>query len=322
MRSRWEASPDRYPPLAGTPAEFLSASSTAQARRARRRQGVVTALASLLVIAVVTSVIALHARQSAVQARNVAMAEQFESQSEAIGDTDPVLSKMLSVAAYRIHPSDQATYAMLAAGALPGVNVMEAGSNWAYTVAFSPHGKTLASGNYDGTIRLWNAATGQQIRPPLNGHAGEVNSIAFSHDGKTLASGDSNGTIQLWNVATGQQIRPPLNGHAGVVNSVAFSPDGTTLASGSDNAVQLWNVATGHLTENYSVASNNGPVNSVAFSPHGQTLASGNQNGTILLWNAATGQLTENFSVASNNGPVNSVAFSPDAPDPGQRQQR
>src|SRR5271165_3151653 len=231
VRSRWEASPDRYPPLAGTPAEFLSASSTAQARRARRRQGVVTALASLLVIAVVTSVIALHARQSAVQARNVAIAETFESQSEALGDTNPVLSKMLSVAAYRIHPSDQATYAMLAAGALPGVNVMEAGSNWAYTVAFSPHGKTLASGNYDGTIRLWNAATGQQIGQTLNdGHAGEVNSIAFSHDGKTLASGDSNGTIQLWNVATGQQIRPPLNGRAGGVNSVAFSPDGTTLA--------------------------------------------------------------------------------------------
>jgi len=313
VRSRWEASPDRYPPLAGTPAEFLSASSTAQARRARRRQGVVTALASLLVIAVVTSVIALHARQSAVQARNVAIAETFESQSEALGDTNPVLSKMLSVAAYRIHPSDQATYAMLAAGALPGVNVMEAGSNWAYTVAFSPHGKTLASGNYDGTIRLWNAATGQQIGQTLNdGHAGEVNSIAFSHDGKTLASGDSNGTIQLWNVATGQQIRPPLNGRAGGVNSVAFSPDGTTLASGSDNAVQLWNVATGQRTENYSVASNNGPVNSVAFSHDGKTLASGNQNGTILLWNAATSQLTENYSVASNNGPVYSVAFSPD----------
>ncbi len=311
VRSRWQASPDRYPPLAGTPAEFLSASSTAQARRARRRQGVAAALASLLVISVVTSVIALFARENAIQARNVAVSEQVTSQSEAIGDTNPVLSKLLSVAAYRIHRSDQATYAMLAAGALPGVNVITAGSNWVYTVAFSPDGKTLASGNADGTIQLWNAATGQQIRPPLNGHAGEDNSIAFSPDVKTLAGGDSNGTIQLWNVATGQQIRPPLNGHAGEVNSIAFSPDGTTLASGSDNnAVQLWNVATGQLTEN-SVASNIGQVNSVAFSPDGKTLASGNQNGTIWLRNAATGQPIGN-PVTGNTGPVNSVAFSPD----------
>jgi WD40 repeat protein len=313
VRSRWEASPDRYPPLAGTPAEFLSASSTAQARRARRRQGVVTALAGLLVIAVVTSVIALRARQSAVQARDVAISGQLESQSEAIGDTDPVISKLLSVAAYRIHPSDQAIYAMLAAGALPGVNVIQAGSNWTYTVAFSPHGKLLASGNYDGTIRLWNAATGQQIGKTLNGHAGRVNSVAFSPDGKTLASGVGlDGIIQLWNVATGQQIRPPLNGHAGQVNSVAFSPDGTTLASGSNDAVQFWNAANGQLTENYPVASNVGPVNSVAFSLDGQTLASGNQNGTSWLWKVAPGQLTENYSVTGNNGPVNSVTFSPD----------
>ena len=320
VRSRWEASPDRYPPLAGTPAEFLSASSTAQARRTRRREGIVIALASLLVIAVVTSVIALsasnsafHARNNAIQELKVATSAGLTSQSEAIGDTDPVISKLLSVAAYRIHPSDQATYAMLTAGALPGVNVIRAGSNWAYTVAFSPHGNLLASGNYDGTIRLWNAATGQQIGKTLNGHAGEVNSVAFSPDGKTLASGvGSNGTIQLWNVATGQQIRSPLNGHAGEVNSVAFSPDGTTLASGSNDAVQLWNVATGQLTENYPVASSVGPVNSVAFSPDGQTLASGNQNGTSWLWKVAPGQLTENYSVTGNNGPVDSVAFSHD----------
>src|SRR5271165_6816194 len=311
VRSRWEASPDRYPPLAGTPAEFLSASSTAQARRARRRQGVVTALASLLVIAVVTSVIALHARQSAVQARNVAIAETFESQSEALGDTNPVLSKMLSVAAYRIHPSDQATYAMLAAGALPGVNVMEAGSNWAYTVAFSPHGKTLASGDSNGTIQLWNVATGQQIRPPLNGRAGGVNSVAFSPDGTTLASGSDN-AVQLWNVATGQRTENySVASNNGPVNSVAFSHDGKTLASGNQNGtILLWNAATSQLTENYSVASNNGPVYSVAFSPDGQTLASGS-NGEVQLWNAATGQPTGTLQTGDVK-PVNSVAFSPD----------
>ncbi len=311
--ARISADPVRYPSLSQTERDFIRASERARRRRVRRREVIMAFLMVLVVGFASAAFLAVRAGQETASERDAAVSELLASQSEAMGDADPVLSKMLSVAAYRIHPSDQATYAMLAAGALPGVNRLPAGSNWAYTVAFSPQGKTLASGNYDGTIRLWNAATGQQIGKTLNdSRAGEVLSVAFSPDGKTLASGNQNGTIQLWNVASGQQIRPPLNGHAGKVNSVAFSHDGTTLASGSDNAVQLWNAATGQLTENYSVASNIGPVNAVAFSPDGQTLASGNQNGTILLWNAATGQLTENYSVASNNGPVNSVAFSPD----------
>ncbi|MHC5825765.1 MAG: WD40 repeat domain-containing protein, partial [Nostoc sp.] len=63
--------------------------------------------------------------------------------------------------------------------------------------AFSPDGKTLSSGSYDHTIKLWNLATGEQIRT-LTGHSEQVYSLAFSPDGKTLVSGSCDNTIKIW----------------------------------------------------------------------------------------------------------------------------
>jgi WD40 repeat protein len=107
-------------------------------------------------------------------------------------------------------------------------------------VSFSPDGKTLATGSYDRTIKLWNVETGQEIRT-LTGHNGSVYTVSFSNDGKTLATGSWDSTIKLWNVETGKEIRT-LSGHNGSVYTVSFSPDGKTLATGSDDGtIKLWN---------------------------------------------------------------------------------
>lgn len=110
--------------------------------------------------------------------------------------------------------------------------VVQAGhSEGAGSVAFSPDGKMLATGSMDKTIKLWEAATGRELRT-LTGHSSFVLSVVFSPDGKTLASGSVDKTIKFWEVATGRELRT-LNGHANWVNSLAFSGDGQTLASGS-----------------------------------------------------------------------------------------
>ena len=118
------------------------------------------------------------------------------------------------------------------------------------SVAYSPDGKTLAAGNADKTIKLWDVATGKDTatfgsKEAGNLHAYGVYSVAYSPDGKTLAAGSMDKTIKLWDVATGKE-QATLQGHTKYVSSVAFSPDGKTLASGSGDAtIKLWDVATG-----------------------------------------------------------------------------
>jgi dipeptidyl aminopeptidase/acylaminoacyl peptidase len=179
-----------------------------------------------------------------------------------------------------------------------------------YSVAFSPDGKTIASGSGDNTIRLWDVGAGRLIRS-IAGHGGAVRSVAFSPDGKMIASASEDKTIKLWQVSTGKHIRL-FNGHTGSVYSVAFSPDGKTLASsseeGNDSALRLWDVNTGRLIRSFE--ERNTWVPSVAFSPDGKMIASGSHEQVVKLWDVGTGNLIRSF--VGHRNTIHSVAFSPD----------
>ncbi len=112
------------------------------------------------------------------------------------------------------------------------------------SVAFSPDGRSLASGGEDNNIKLWDVETGIEQRS-LVGHSSRVMSVVFSPDSSMLASGSWDNTVKLWDVKTGIERRS-LNGHSDQVTTVAFSPDGRTIASGStDTTTRLWNSETG-----------------------------------------------------------------------------
>jgi len=163
-------------------------------------------------------------------------------------------------------------------------------SSWVYSVTFSPDGTRIVSGSSDYTIKLWDVATGREIRT-FQGHSGSVASVAFSRDGGRIVSGSKDSSIKLWDVATGRVLRT-FTDHPSpaVVTSVAFSPDGTRIVSGSwYNKVKLWDAATGREIRTFSGHSSF--VRSAAFSPDGARIVSGSWDTTIKVWDAATGKL-------------------------------
>ncbi|NER25787.1 MAG: NACHT domain-containing protein, partial [Symploca sp. SIO1C2] len=156
-----------------------------------------------------------------------------------------------------------------------------------HSVAFSPNGKILATGDTLGEIRLWRLDDGKHILI-CKGHTYSVKSLVFSCDGQTLASGGYDHTVKLWDIHTGQCLNT-LQGHTNVVMSVAFSPNGQTLVSGSeDHTVRLWDINTGNCLNILQGHTNY--VRSVTLSCDGQTLASSSFDHTIKLWDIHTGQ--------------------------------
>jgi transcriptional regulator with XRE-family HTH domain len=341
--TRISADPARHPPLSQTDQDFLRASDHARRRSVRRRQSLVALLAALVIGLAAVTGLAVHARQQVAQQRDIALARLLISESHSVASNDPALSRLLSVAAWRINPSHATRHAMLAAAALP-IAILTSPGHSVVSVAFSPDRKTLAIGNSDGTVQLWNLATS---RPVVTLHATSArygaDGVAFSPDGKLLASGDGDGTVRLWDLATG---RPVVTLHAtsarNAVFGVAFSPDGKLLASaGIDGTVRLWNLATGRpvgaplqagsrpdtgvpavvFTRDGKLASGDGTVvtfspdgvTAVAFSSDGKLLASAGIDGTVRLWNPATGRpvVTIHATRSARFG-VLGVAFSSD----------
>jgi WD40 repeat protein/tRNA A-37 threonylcarbamoyl transferase component Bud32 len=179
-------------------------------------------------------------------------------------------------------------------------------SKYVSAVAWSPDGKSIASGGWDKVVQIWDAKTNQLISA-CKGHSRFVFAVTWSPDGTRIASGSTDRTVRVWDANTRELVRTYSN-HNNFVFAVAWSPDGTHVASGGgDKVVQVWDANTG---ESISVHSDHSDgVSVVAWSPDGTRIASGSHDKTVRVWDVTTGKCMCTYSHHSNV--VLALAWSP-----------
>jgi WD40 repeat protein/tRNA A-37 threonylcarbamoyl transferase component Bud32 len=172
------------------------------------------------------------------------------------------------------------------------------------SVDFSPDGSRIASGGWDGVVKVWDAATGKELFT-LRGHAGWVRCVAFGPKGERLASCGQDQTVRVWDLNR-RSVLHTLRGHSDMPKGVAFHPGGKWIAScGNDHTVMVWNAETGKVVRTLKGHTN--VVEAVDFSRDGKLLASAGFDGTLRLWDPASGKEVAAFADAGGG-----VAFSPD----------
>ncbi|MCP3919276.1 MAG: protein kinase [bacterium] len=176
-----------------------------------------------------------------------------------------------------------------------------------WDVALDARGRRVAAGTNDGSVWLWDFASGRPVPLELSGHTASVNRVAFDPGGALLASGSGDHAVRAWDAGSGTCVWVGRE-HAASVLAVAVNADGTRLLSGSaDGELVVWDARSGATLA--VVPSPGGAVRAVVFEPHGSGFASGSDDGIVRLW-SASGELRGELH--GHDRPLEDLAFRAD----------
>ncbi len=200
----------------------------------------------------------------------------------------------------------------LGAGEKAGANVVTTFKGHAdavFAVAYSPDGKFLVTASFDNTLKLWDAASGKEVRTygGATGHTKQVISVAFNQDGSMIASGSTDNTLKTWDVPVSTPIRSLQANDA--VQAVALSRDGLKLAlGGKDGSLKLVTPAEFKELVKFE-AGHQGGTTSLSFSANNLILASVGADRTLRYWEVASGKLLA--TIGAHTAGVNAVTINP-----------
>lgn len=289
-------------------AEHHRAEESARAARRLRRRAVFLA-AALLAAAALAVTAGLLSRQASRQA-SLAASRELAAAAIISLEVDPERSVLLALHALDVaytYQAEGALHQALAAHRLRLTLAGQPGEPELTAIAYSPDGRRLATGQADGRLRIWDAATGEELLS-LPAHEEFMLSVSYSADGRRLATSAWDGTARVWDAATGTLILDASDQTEGWARA-ALDPAGARLALASDSGLlAVVEVATGAMLlrqPDYGL-----PVNQAIFSPDGRWLAAALGNGGVQLWDVEAGAIVRDLP-AHDDG-VSSLAFSPD----------
>ncbi len=311
-------------------------------RSRRSLRALVGVFAGAALIALLLSLFAFTQQNRAQEQALLATSRELAAAAVNNLSTDPELAVLLALQAVDTAYTAEAEDALhRTLPALQPYLTLSGHTSTLMDIAYSPDGLRVATTSRDGTARVWDAATGEELltlgeahteqathgdhgeaEPAEEGEATQLYSLAYSPDGTRLAVGGRDGVVNLWDAATGVllftliEIGETQTNTLTGITAVDFSPDGNRLAAASaDGTVRVWNLATQQVSmtlinplggfEDYVTLSND-----VAFSPDGARLATVGPDNTAILWDAETGE--ELLRLTGHAGAVIELAFSPD----------
>lgn len=179
------------------------------------------------------------------------------------------------------------------------LNALKGHTSFINSISFHPAKPLLVSASHDGTVKLWDTATGVCLKTLLS----SVTSVNFSPDGKRVVFGNSDKSVRFWDLGNLTYKQQMLEGFITCSTSINCS-DGIHVAMGkANNTVQLWNATWGGCIK--TLNGHTDPIQSLNFSPNGQRIASGNhKNREVKLWDVSTGECLKTL-----NSPVDDVIF-------------